>query len=152
RSRASRGVAAAKVRGGMVVSSQRLRRGYQFGEKLPETIHAPVARKVAPSARGGGFSPHHHAQENSMFALTVRQPYASLLVLGFKEFECRSWPTRHRGPLLIHAAAFTDAGGRRVADGKRCESAQPGRGDEGPQHGPAGCRGGWSGRNRGWGQ
>src|SRR5262245_14821600 len=55
-----------------------------------------VARKVAPSARGGGFSPHHHEQEDSMFALTVRQPYASLLVLGFKEIECRSWPTRHR--------------------------------------------------------
>src|SRR5262249_14176917 len=69
----------------------------------------------------------------------------------FKEFECRSWPTRHRGPLLIHAAALTGAEGRRVADGKRCESAQPGRGDEGPQHGPADCRGGWSGRNSGGG-
>ena len=36
-------------------------------------------------------------------ALTVRQPFAALLVCGLKTIEARSWPTRHRGPLLIHA-------------------------------------------------
>jgi hypothetical protein len=38
-----------------------------------------------------------------MKALTVIQPWASLLVWGVKIFETRSWRTSHTGPLLIHA-------------------------------------------------
>jgi hypothetical protein len=37
-------------------------------------------------------------------ALTVRQPYAWLIVAGFKPIENRTWSTTYRGPLLIHAA------------------------------------------------
>jgi len=37
-------------------------------------------------------------------ALTIWQPYASLIVLGLKEFETRIWETKYRGPLVIHAA------------------------------------------------
>lgn len=37
-------------------------------------------------------------------ALTVRQPYAWLIVAGFKPIENREWSTTYRGPLLIHAA------------------------------------------------
>lgn len=40
---------------------------------------------------------------NRMLALTVRQPWAAQLVTGRKAIEWRSWPTTHRGPLLIHA-------------------------------------------------
>jgi hypothetical protein len=36
-------------------------------------------------------------------ALTVRQPWASLIVRGQKVIENRGWATDHRGPLLIHA-------------------------------------------------
>jgi ASCH domain-containing protein len=36
-------------------------------------------------------------------ALSVRQPWAWLIVNGFKEIENRSRRTHHRGPLLIHA-------------------------------------------------
>ena len=36
-------------------------------------------------------------------AVTVRQPWASLIVAGIKTIETRSWSTRHRGPLAIHA-------------------------------------------------
>ena len=32
-----------------------------------------------------------------MKALSVVQPYASLIVLGFKRYETRSWGTGHRG-------------------------------------------------------
>jgi hypothetical protein len=39
-----------------------------------------------------------------MRALSVFQPWASLLVLGRKRFETRSWRTTHRGLLAIHAA------------------------------------------------
>jgi hypothetical protein len=37
-------------------------------------------------------------------ALSVRQPWAWLIVNGFKDIENRSRRTHHRGPLLIHAS------------------------------------------------
>lgn len=40
-----------------------------------------------------------------MRVLTVRQPWASAIVQGWKDIENRTWETRYRGPLLIHAAA-----------------------------------------------
>lgn len=38
-----------------------------------------------------------------MKALTICQPYAELIMRGEKLVENRTWPTRYRGPLLIHA-------------------------------------------------
>jgi hypothetical protein len=38
-----------------------------------------------------------------MKALTIQQPWASLIIIGVKRFEYRSWKTSYRGPLLIHA-------------------------------------------------
>lgn len=43
-----------------------------------------------------------------MKAITVWQPYASLLVMGLKEFETRGWETKYRGSLLITAAKRYD--------------------------------------------
>lgn len=40
-----------------------------------------------------------------MKALTVRQPWAWLIVNGYKPVENRTWATTYRGPVLIHAAA-----------------------------------------------
>jgi hypothetical protein len=37
-------------------------------------------------------------------ALSIRQPWASLILLAGKDIENRSWPTHTRGPILIHAA------------------------------------------------
>jgi hypothetical protein len=39
-----------------------------------------------------------------MRALTLTQPWASLVALGKKRVETRSFMTRYRGPLAIHAA------------------------------------------------
>lgn len=39
-----------------------------------------------------------------MKAISLWQPWASAIAVGLKRFETRSWPTRYRGPLLIHAA------------------------------------------------
>ena len=39
-----------------------------------------------------------------MKALTVQQPYATLIAIGAKRIETRSWRTNFRGPLAIHAA------------------------------------------------
>jgi hypothetical protein len=40
-----------------------------------------------------------------MRALSVRQPWAWLIVNGFKDIENRKWATRFRGRVLIHAAS-----------------------------------------------
>jgi hypothetical protein len=40
-----------------------------------------------------------------MKALTLWQPWASLVTLGEKQVETRSWSTSYRGELAIHAAA-----------------------------------------------
>lgn len=37
--------------------------------------------------------------------LSIRQPYAWLIVNGIKPVENRTWPTRFRGRILIHASA-----------------------------------------------
>src|SRR5437764_14875091 len=39
-----------------------------------------------------------------MYALSLKQPWATLLVHGLKTIEVRRWPTARRGPVLIHAA------------------------------------------------
>lgn len=36
-----------------------------------------------------------------MKALSVKQPWASLIAAGLKTIETRTWPTHHRGDLLI---------------------------------------------------
>ena len=43
-----------------------------------------------------------------MKALSVRQPWAWLLVHGFKDVENRSWKTRVRGTVAIHASRQID--------------------------------------------
>lgn len=39
-----------------------------------------------------------------MKVLSIQQPWASLIVQGHKKIETRTWATKYRGPLLIHAA------------------------------------------------
>lgn len=40
-----------------------------------------------------------------MKALTIWQPWAAALAAGIKVYETRSWPTKYRGTLAIHAAS-----------------------------------------------
>lgn len=39
-----------------------------------------------------------------MLALSIRQPWASLIIAAGKDIENRDWPTRVRGRILVHAA------------------------------------------------
>lgn len=41
-----------------------------------------------------------------MKVISLWQPWASLIVMGYKEYETRSWSTKHRGPLIIHASKY----------------------------------------------
>jgi hypothetical protein len=47
-------------------------------------------------------------QEENVRAITIQQPWASLILDGKKKTEFRSWPTKHRGPLAIHAGLGID--------------------------------------------
>ena len=38
-----------------------------------------------------------------MKAITIKQPWASLIINGYKKYEFRTWKTNYRGKVLIHA-------------------------------------------------
>ena len=43
-----------------------------------------------------------------MKVLTIKQPWATLIMQGNKSYEFRSWQTKYRGDLLIHAGKGID--------------------------------------------
>lgn len=50
-----------------------------------------------------------------MKAISLWQPWASAIALGHKSIETRGWPTRHRGPIAIHAAKRWTAEEKEIA-------------------------------------
>jgi hypothetical protein len=61
-----------------------------------------------------------------MKCLTIRQPWATLIACGLKRFETRSWSTKHRGLLAIHAGMGFDRPG--ATAGSLVQSALAGLG------------------------
>lgn len=47
----------------------------------------------------------------NMKVLTIKQPWAALIIDGQKDIENRSWATKVRGRVLIHAGKFVDLEG-----------------------------------------
>jgi hypothetical protein len=45
-------------------------------------------------------------------ALSILQPWASLIAIGAKQYETRSWQTTYRGPIAIHASKRIGPRGR----------------------------------------
>ncbi len=43
-----------------------------------------------------------------MKVLTIKQPFATLIAEGLKEYEFRTWKTKYRGEFLIHAGKGID--------------------------------------------
>ena len=43
-----------------------------------------------------------------MKVITIKQPFASLIAEGIKQYEFRTWKTKYRGELLIHAGKGID--------------------------------------------
>ena len=39
-----------------------------------------------------------------MKCLSIKEPFASLIINGYKKYEFRSWKTNYRGKILIHAS------------------------------------------------
>ena len=47
-----------------------------------------------------------------MKAISIKQPWASLIAHGIKDIENRTWRTNYRGRVLIHAGASKKEGWR----------------------------------------
>ena len=43
-----------------------------------------------------------------MKVLSIKEPWASLIINGYKEYEFRSWKTKYRGKILIHTSKGID--------------------------------------------
>ena len=89
-----------------------------------------------------------------MKALTLTQPWATLVAIGAKRIETRSWSTKYRGPLAIHAAkGFPRDARDMMRHPSFCKVLHP-RGFTSADHLPLGvvlaicelydCRGTWS--------
>lgn len=53
-----------------------------------------------------------------MRAITIMQPWASLIAVRAKRYETRSWKTNYRGPLAIHSSLNFPASARQLC---KCE-------------------------------
>ena len=51
-----------------------------------------------------------------MKAISIRQPFAALIVAGIKDIENRSWTTNYRGKILVHASKKIDKSGLEVME------------------------------------
>jgi len=40
--------------------------------------------------------------------ITIKQPFASLILKGYKKYEFRTWATKYRGEILLHAGKSID--------------------------------------------
>src|SRR5690348_4475260 len=54
------------------------------------------------------FHRQRKCMESPEYALSLKQPWATLLVSGRKFVEVRRWATERRGRVLIHAAGVAD--------------------------------------------
>jgi hypothetical protein len=77
---------------------------------------SPGFHRIATSSPFGVFrhAPWKHKDRPKrqmsqiQLALSVKQPWATLLAKGRKTIEIRRWPTLKRGRILIHAAKISD--------------------------------------------
>lgn len=55
-----------------------------------------------------------------MKVISLLQPWATLVIIGAKKIETRSWNTKFRGPILIHASKKKDPDGYSLWHSKHC--------------------------------
>lgn len=60
-----------------------------------------------------------------MKALSIRHPWVDLILAGTKTIEIRTWSTRHRGPLLLHASSAYGISEREAAARLRLPPPDP---------------------------
>src|SRR5262249_17337905 len=74
----------------------------------PENGVARLAKNTGSKRRTFTLGAKLRVADEYPVALSVRQPWAALLVGGIKTVEVRTWFTRRRGPVLIHASKLSD--------------------------------------------
>lgn len=65
-----------------------------------------------------------------MRAITLMQPWASLIALGAKRYETRSWKTHYRGPLAIHSSRDFSKASRALCHCEPFARPWPGRSEK----------------------
>ena len=86
--------------------------GFRRGSGRPGGL---VTFGLAPPGRP--FQPYEYdvtdlfGNTRAIKAISLWQPWASLMVAGVKLHETRHWPTAYRGPIAIHAAKTLDLAG-----------------------------------------
>ena len=60
-----------------------------------------------------------------MKALSIRHPWVDLILAGTKTIEIRTWATRYRGPLLLHASSAYGISERETAARLRLPAPDP---------------------------
>src|SRR5450759_2349082 len=71
-----------------------------------ENIHNVAATPSTPAPR---VAVHAICEPLQMKALSIKQPYAGLIIAGIKNVENRSWSTKYTGQLVICATKSPDA-------------------------------------------
>lgn len=87
---------------------------------LANIYSSPRAVDTVPGVLGGhrqeAATSDHDSGDRVVKAISLWQPWASLIALGPKTIETRSWATDYRGPLAIHAAKRQPEQASRVGD------------------------------------
>jgi len=66
---------------------------------------AVIEKSQKPKKEFKADQSYYREQDDIGMCLSMHQPWASLLVHGFKRFEGREWTNKYRGPLWIHATS-----------------------------------------------
>jgi hypothetical protein len=67
-----------------------------------------VSHPVSPAPVMGPDGDVQTQERRSLLALSIKQPWASLIAWGAKDIENRTWPTKYTGIIAIHASAKLD--------------------------------------------
>lgn len=52
---------------------------------------------------------YFNKEDKNMKVLTIKEPWATLIIDGYKKYEFRSWKLNYRGKILIHAGMSSES-------------------------------------------
>lgn len=85
--------------------SSRLQDENPFDE-FREAVEKAIIEKSKQSSKVFAYDKAFFREEEDIgMCISMHQPWASLMVHGFKRFEGREWTSKFRGPLWVHATS-----------------------------------------------
>ncbi|CAK91611.1 unnamed protein product (macronuclear) [Paramecium tetraurelia] len=79
--------------------------GVQFTDEYFQDFQKELLKVVNQEQQQDMFDEQFFKVEDGIGCLSMHQPWAQLVVEGFKRIEGRMWGTNYKGPLWIHAGA-----------------------------------------------